>query len=205
MLGKLPKAIVVASRNPGKIREIKACLEGLPVTLVPLEEAAPGLSFAEQAGSFAGNATHKAQVTAAASGQYALADDSGLEVEALGGLPGVRSSRFAGPEATDEERIGKLLALLKDTPDDRRRARYVCVVALASPQGEVWTWEGTCEGEIGLVPRGSGGFGYDPVFLLPELGKTMAELPLAQKNALSHRGQALRRMREALEQVGRPT
>lgn len=199
MLGELPKTIVVATRNPGKMREIEACLSGLPVELVPLVQVAPGLRVPEEGETFADNAREKAQATAAATGEYAMADDSGLEVEALGGLPGVRSSRFAGPGATDEERIAELLALMRGVPPDRRQSRFVCVVALASPEGEVWTWEGTCEGEIAQAPRGTGGFGYDPVFLVPELGKTMAELPPEEKNALSHRGRALRRMREALE------
>lgn len=201
MLGLLPRTIVVASRNPGKLREIEACLKGLPIELVPVRDAAPDLRLVEEGETFADNARHKARVTAAATGRYALADDSGLEVEALDGLPGVRSSRFAGPEATDEERIGKLLALMKHTPSHRRQARFVCVVALAAPQGDVGTWEGTCEGQIAAEPRGTGGFGYDPVFLLPHLGQTMAELPPDQKNALSHRGRALRRLRRALQDL----
>jgi XTP/dITP diphosphohydrolase len=193
-----PRRIVVATRNRHKLEEIRLLLEGLPVRLVTLDEAGVVGELAEEGKTFAENAASKAEQAAEASGLAALADDSGLEVEALEGRPGVRSARYAGPRATDAENNKKLVdeagaAGLEGTP-----ARFRCVAALAL-DGRTRTVEGTVEGTLLLEPRGRGGFGYDPHFLLPGLGKTMAELTREEKNRISHRAQAFGRMRAVLE------
>jgi XTP/dITP diphosphohydrolase len=143
----------------------------------------------------------KATALAAESGLLSLADDSGLEVDALGGEPGPRSHRFAGEGASDEDRINYLLAQLKDIPTGKRTARFRCVIAIAIPDGKVHTCSGECPGFITTEPKGSHGFGYDPVFYLPELGKTMAELTLEEKNKISHRARAAEKAREVLRKM----
>lgn len=205
--------VLIATRNPGKAREIEAILsemgptdEGLPAlhwkTLDDLPEAIAEPT--EDQATFIGNASLKARHYSLASGLWALADDSGLEVDALGGAPGVMSARFAGlPEgaargARDEANNEKLVAQLKGVPPQRRTARFRCALALADGERILATVEGTIEGRIVDVPRGRGGFGYDPHFLVPHLGKTTAELAPAEKNRVSHRGQALRQMRAKL-------
>ena len=194
----LPGRIVVATRNAGKMREIRACLADLPIELTSLAELPETPELDEPFDTFRANAAHKARRVAEAMGLWALADDSGLEVEALGDWPGPWSSRAAGEGAGDADRIALLLERLAEMPTAARTARFVCALALASPSGEVWEWEGTCEGIVADAPRGSGGFGYDPVFHVPGEGKTMAELAAERKNAISHRAAALRKMREAL-------
>ena len=156
-------------------------------------------SVAETGRTFTENAIQKATAYARLSGLWTWADDSGLEVDALGGEPGIHSARYAGPDASDEDRYRLLLRRLAHVPPGQRSARFRCVVALATPEGRVETAEGRCEGEIALAPRGAHGFGYDPIFYLPERGKTMAELPLEEKNRISHRGQAARAARRILE------
>lgn len=188
---------MLASGNPGKLAEFRRRLEPFGVELVPQGEL--GLAGAEESGeTFEDNALLKAAHAARASGLPALADDSGLEVDALDGAPGVRSARFAGPEADDEANLERLLEALGDQPD--RSARFCCVLAfLAHPDfavPEVFT--GRWHGEILTERRGSGGFGYDPVFFIPELGRSAAELDLSEKNRLSHRGQAMDQLIEAL-------
>jgi XTP/dITP diphosphohydrolase len=193
-----PDRIVVATRNVGKMREIRACLADLPIELTSLAELPEMLELDEPFDTFLENAAHKARLVAKATGLWALADDSGREVDALAGWPGPWSSRAAGEGASDADRIALLLERLAGVPAASRTARFVCALALASPSGEVWEWEGRCEGVVAEEPRGCGGFGYDPVFYVPGEGKTMAELPAERKNEISHRAAALRRMREAL-------
>jgi XTP/dITP diphosphohydrolase len=196
----MPREIVVASKNPGKIREIRQICADLPVAVVEL----PGLpDVAEDGATFAENARKKAAAAARHAGRWALADDSGLEVDALGGAPGVHSARWSG--GGDEANNDKLLAELRDVPAPARTARYRAVVVVAAPDGRIVAEaEGACEGVIGFERRGSGGFGYDPLFVLPERGRTMAELAPEEKNALSHRGSALRALRGPLTRALAP-
>lgn len=182
--------LLVATRNPGKVREYSELLAGLPLQLTGPEAEGITWEVAETGHTFAENAIQKATAYAQASGLWTWADDSGLEVDALAGAPGVHSARYGGPHASDRDRYRKLLAALAGVPWSRRTARFCCVVALATPSGEVWTVTGTCEGVIAFGPAGEGGFGYDPVFYIPELGMTMAQLPPALKNQISHRGRA---------------
>lgn len=179
--------LLVASTNPGKVAEISRLLASLPVEVVGLA-AYPGFPGSEEPHpSFRENAEHKAREAARFAGCLALADDSGLEVEALGGRPGVQSARYGRDDA---ERISKLLGELQGVTGEDRRARFACVAALASPAGVVGAWEGTVAGRIAEAPRGTNGFGFDPVFLYQ--GRTFAEMSSEEKNAVSHRGEALR-------------
>ena len=182
--------LLLGTSSEKKIAELKEIFAGLPVTLVTPSELGLTLDPEETGSTFEENARLKARAFAGASGLPALADDSGLEVDALGGEPGVYSKRYAGPDATDEDRIAFLLAKLEGAPQARRTARFRCVMALTTPDEEIGAVDGTCEGRIALAPRGSNGFGYDPIFLLPERGKTMAELSSPEKHAISHRGRA---------------
>ncbi|MDT8899949.1 XTP/dITP diphosphatase [Anaeroselena agilis] len=191
-------SIVVATGNKGKVKEIAAALAALPVEVLALDKF-PAIPEAEENGdTFAANAVLKATHYALHTGMPCLADDSGLEVDALNGAPGVYSARYAGPGATDEACNAKLLAALADVPQNERTARFRCVLAYVDPDGALLTAEGTCEGTILREPRGTGGFGYDPLFLLPGAAKTMAEMTIEEKNAVSHRGQALRNMATTL-------
>jgi XTP/dITP diphosphohydrolase len=189
--------IVLASRNPKKRAELEALLRGLPVRVA----AAAVPDVVEDGETFLDNARKKALAAARATGKPALGDDSGLEVDVLGGAPGVRSHRFAGPVATDADNNRLLLERLQGVPPARRSARFRCAAVLAWPDGRSIQAEGTCEGVILESPRGTGGFGYDPLFLVPAHGKTFAELPAETKNALSHRAAALRRIREQLAEI----
>lgn len=193
--------LVVATGNPGKFNEIAALLEDLSVLPLPLDRVGPIEVPPEGGESFQENASRKAEAVARASGYLALADDSGLEVDALGGQPGVRSARFGGPEKSDADRNGLLLEMLQGIPPERRTARFRCVVAIAEPHGAVRLAEGICEGRIALAPRGSRGFGYDPIFEIPTLGKTFAELDPEVKNSLSHRARAMAAARLILEGI----
>lgn len=183
------KGLVFATTNQGKLVELKGLLVA-GVAVRSLKDFPALGEIAETADTFEGNAELKARAVASATGLFALADDSGLVVDALGGRPGVHSARYAPTEA---ERIDKLLGELSGVPDERRTARFVCALCLASPGGEVVFTRGVCEGRIGHVRRGAHGFGYDPVFELPD-GRTLAELTHEQKSGLSHRGQAFRLM-----------
>ena len=207
----LPK-LVVATNNPGKLREFQQLLDGCGFELVT--PAGLGFEFApeETGATFEENAKIKAVEAARTCGLPALADDSGLDVDALGGRPGVVSARYAGdgrtdPSLSDEQRVDVVLAEMAGVPEERRDARFRCVIAIATPDGEVRTVAGVFEGRIGDAPRGEHGFGYDPVFVVPELGMTSAELPPTQKNAMSHRGQAALKARKILRQIsdGYPT
>jgi len=184
--------ILIATRNSGKLREIKDLLSSLKVEFVGLNEFANAPIVEEDGESFKENAVKKALEFARFGGLLTLAEDSGIEVEALGGRPGILSARYSGKNATDKKNNAKLLKELKGIAKEKRRARYVCVVALASRQGIIFTTEGECPGHIALEERGESGFGYDPLFLHPALGgKTFAEVPLAVKNEYSHRARAL--------------
>ena len=195
--------LLVATRNAGKVRELSrlfAALEG--VELVGLEAFSDAPDVVEDADTFAGNAVKKAKELAEATGLPTLADDSGLEVDALGGAPGVHSARYAGAHGDDAANNAKLLDALRDVPDARRTARFRCVLAFADPRGSlgegVLTAAGVVEGRIVREPRGADGFGYDPLFLLAGDARTTAELPPAEKDAVSHRGRAARAMCELL-------
>ena len=189
--------ILLGSANPGKLREYREILGGLDLELVAPDELDPiPAEPAENADTFAENASAKARAYAAASGLQTIADDSGLEVFALRGAPGVLSRRFFGEDASATERNAKLLALL-DGVDDRS-ARFVCVTALAAPDGQVELFEGEVSGEIAEAPRGDAGFGYDPVFVIAGDGRTMAELPSTEKHRVSHRGLAGAKLRARL-------
>jgi XTP/dITP diphosphohydrolase len=194
--------LVVATRNRGKFREIVAILSDWPGALRSLEDFPDLPEAAEDGATLAENALQKARWVAAQTGLPALADDSGLEVEALQGAPGVHSARFGGPGLTDAERNALLLERLQGVPPEQRRARFRCVVALALPDGRAWSAEGTCEGQIALEPVGTHGFGYDPLFEVAGQRRTMAELPPEVKNTLSHRAQALRLLRQRLAGQG---
>jgi len=184
--------LLLATNNRGKARELKALLRELPLALVLPGELGITAEVVEVGSSLEENAKIKATVLARRSGLLALADDSGLEVEALGGEPGPLSARYAGEGASDKDRVEYLLAKLKGVPREKRTARFRCVIAIATPEGEVELCSGECQGLITFEPRGEGGFGYDPVFYFPGLDKTMAELPLDVKNKVSHRGEAAR-------------
>jgi len=191
--------LLLATTNKGKAAEYRDLLEGLDFELVTLDQAGISQEADESYNTFEENARHKAAFYAELGGLLTLADDSGLEVDALNGEPGVRSSRYAGDNATDADRVTFLLNKLKDIPQQKRMARFRCVIAVARPGGPVETVDGVCDGYISTEPRGDNGFGYDPVFFLPEYGRTIAELPPEVKNRISHRGRAAARARRLLE------
>lgn len=193
--------LLLASANQGKLRELRTILEGLPVELVGLAEAGLGEppEVEETGDTFLENALLKGRAYAAWSGMAAVADDSGLEVDALGGAPGVRSARYAGPGASDQANLDKLLAALAGVPPERRTARFRCAAVLVDPAAGEWHAEAAWEGRILDAPRGSGGFGYDPVFLPGGWESTSAEVDQATKDAASHRGRAFRALRPAIE------
>lgn len=198
----MQNTLLLATNNKGKVREYKSLLQGIPQKLVTPEEAGIVLDVDETGGSLEENARLKATAFAEKSNLLTLADDSGLEVDALGGEPGPLSARYAGEGASDKQRVDYLLSRLKDIPWEKRTARFRCVIAIARPQGEVILCNGECRGFIAFEPRGEKGFGYDPIFYLPDLDKTMAELPLEIKNRISHRGQAARKAVEVLKTLG---
>ncbi len=182
--------LLLATTNQGKIREYRALLKDLPFEVVtPIEEGID-IAVEENYSSYEENAILKATAYAKASHLVTLADDSGIEVDALGGEPGVGSARIAGEDASDRERVEHLLARLKGVPWEERTSRFKCVIAIATPEGQTAVCYGECQGLIALEPSGENGFGYDPIFYLPEYGKTIAELPMEIKNQVSHRGRA---------------
>ena len=195
------RKLLIATHNAGKLREYRQLLADLPVEITSLEAEGITEQVEERGRSFVENAVQKATAYARLSGLWTWADDSGLEVDALGGEPGVRSARYAGPDASDEDRYRLLLQRMRDVPQGQRSARFRCAVAIATPDGHVEIAEGSCEGEIALAPRGTHGFGYDPVFYLPEYGLTMAELPPEEKNKISHRARAARIARNLLSRM----
>lgn len=191
--------VVVASRNGHKVREIAAIFagEGVPFELVTIDEVALGTALIEDEDTFEANAIVKARQAVAATGLPAIADDSGIEVDALGGAPGVRSARYAGDPSDDSRNNAKLLAELRGVPPDRRGARYRCAAAFIDG-AEVIVRSGACEGRVLEAGRGTGGFGYDPLILIEEVGQTMAEIAPEVKNRLSHRSAAFRALAAAL-------
>lgn len=192
-------SLLLGTRNAGKVREIEGILGDVPWRIRSLQEFADIDVPAETGDTYADNAIIKARFYASATGLCALADDSGLEVEALDGAPGVFSARYAGAGASDADRRTLLLSELADLQAEQRKARFVCVVAIALPDGAVLnTSEGACNGKIIFEPRGNGGFGYDPLFVPDGFDKTFAELPETIKNQLSHRSRALLKTREFL-------
>jgi XTP/dITP diphosphohydrolase len=191
--------LVVATRNRGKSREIREFLRDFPVDIKDLNDFGPIPEAIEDGDTFEANAYKKASFTAKVIGFPALADDSGLEVEALGGEPGVRSARYAGPQASDEENNRKLLAALSGMSN--RKARFCCVLSLAVPSGPALTYEAACEGVIAGDPRGHNGFGYDPLFFYPPMEKTFGEMTLEEKSKVSHRGKALTELKKEFEKV----
>lgn len=191
--------IVLASNNPGKVREINQLLKDFDIQVVPQSDF--GVIEVEETGlSFVENAILKARNAAEHTGLPAIADDSGIEVDALQGAPGIRSARYAGEEASDRDNLEKLLAALKDTPEEQRTARFQCLMVYMrhAQDPTPLICQGTWEGRILTAPHGEGGFGYDPIFYVPTHGCSSAELPAEEKNRLSHRGQALRKLAEAL-------
>jgi len=194
------KRFIVATNNQGKLVELLAILHDLPVELVTLAGAGLKLDVAETGQTYAENATLKAEAAAEASGLVSLGDDSGLEVAALHGAPGLFSARYAGPGAGDAARRSKLLEVLRNVQAPRP-ARFCCVLAVAVPGGETRAFEGTCEGEIIFEERGQHGFGYDPIFYVPAYQRTMAELPPELKNQISHRARATLAAKAYLERL----
>lgn len=186
------KKLLIASSNPGKLQELHALLDGLELDLITPQQLGLHLNVEERGGTYAENAAQKARAYARATHLMTLADDSGLEVDVLGGAPGVRSARYSPkPGATDADRRAYLLEQLEKFPPPWL-AHFHCTVALAVPDGEIVFTEGDCFGEVIAQERGTHGFGYDPIFLLPELGKTMAELSMEEKNRVSHRARAVK-------------
>jgi XTP/dITP diphosphohydrolase len=194
------KQLVLATRNKGKIKEFRELFTPMGIEVLSLEQVPHTPEIVEDGTTFAENAIKKAEGIAQALGMPALADDSGLEVDALQGEPGVYSARYAGLQATDEENNRKLIGKLESVPLEKRTARYVCVLALAIPGEETITAEGICEGLILSEPAGNNGFGYDPYFYVPQRKQTMAQLPPAEKNKISHRGQALRKLEKVVRE-----
>lgn len=192
--------LLLATNNQGKLNEYRSLLKGVPYDMVSLADEGITIEVEETGATFEENARLKATLLAEESGLLTLADDSGLEVDALGGEPGVRSARYAGEGASDRERIDYLLSRLANVSREDRAARFRCVIALAAPGGETEIRSGQCRGYITFEPKGENGFGYDPVFYLPEMEKTMAEIPEEVKNRISHRAEAAAKTRELLKQ-----
>jgi XTP/dITP diphosphohydrolase len=193
--------LLIATNNRGKAHEYRELLKGIPFRLVTPAEKGITTEVDETGATLEENARLKAVSFASQSGLLALADDSGLEVDALGGEPGPMSARYAGEGVSDEQRVQFLLSKLSGIPLDKRTARFRCVIAIAMPRGEVITVEGECRGYITLEPKGKHGFGYDPIFFVPEFNRTMAELTTEEKNPISHRGRAAEKARISLENI----
>jgi XTP/dITP diphosphohydrolase len=191
-----PERLAVASRNPGKIREILAICADWPVAWLTADRRWPEVE--ETGRTYLENATLKATAVSLALAVPAIADDSGIEVDALGGAPGVRSARYAGPHATDQRNLDKLIDAIRDVSPEERTARYRCVALVAAQDGGILHAEATCEGTLVTEPRGEGGFGYDPIFVARGETRTMAELSPEEKDAISHRGKAFRALRDVM-------
>jgi XTP/dITP diphosphohydrolase len=194
--------IVLATTNPGKVAEIDEIMSGLPIRFLTKQQVSHWPPIAETGSSYLENALIKARALARATGKAALADDSGIEVDALDGAPGIRSARFSGPGATEAQNNSTLAELMRDIPPERRTARYRCVAVVVMPDGTEITAEGTCEGSIAMNPAGEGGFGYDPWFIPLGYEHTFGELSAETKHAISHRGKALRHLAKKLEVTG---
>ena len=194
-----PLVLVLATRNAGKTAEIRDLLKAFPIHICNLDDFGPIPEIEEDGDTFDENAYKKAHFAARVLGFPALADDSGLVVEALGGAPGVYSARYAGEKATDADRCAKLLRELEG--QDQRQAAFECVISIAVPEGAALTYEGRCEGQITRQPRGESGFGYDPVFFYPPGRKTFAEMTMTEKSQVSHRGRALQELQSEFDKV----
>lgn len=190
--------LLIATKNEGKLKEIKALLKDLSVEVLSLKDM-PDLTLPEEGNDYFKNASHKAETVSSAFNLPAIADDSGLEVDFLDGSPGSLSARFGGEQISDTDRNKLLLQQLQGIPQAKRTARFRCVIALSIPGKITMTVEATCEGVIAKEIRGENGFGYDPVFYIPELDKTFAEIDKDTKNSMSHRGKALRKMKQIIE------
>ncbi len=190
--------LLLGTRNRNKVAELLAMLEDLPVKIVTLLDYPEIGPVIEDRNTYHENASKKALTFARHTGIVTIADDSGLEVDAMAGRPGVHSSRFAGDDATDKENIDKLLRLMAGVERKKRKARFVCVIALARPSGEVDFIEGELYGEIGFDRSGENGFGYDPVFIVPDTGRSLAQMGFEEKNRISHRGKAMAKVRRLL-------
>jgi XTP/dITP diphosphohydrolase len=196
--------LLVATTNPGKFAEVEAYLGGLALEIVSLQSLESYPEVVEDGLTFEENALKKARIMAEATGLVTLADDSGLEVDALDGAPGIYSARYAGPEGNDQKNNEKLLHELRHVPEARRTARFVCALVLCDPRGgelKSWTVRESCEGRIAFAPRGANGFGYDPLFFYPPLGKTFGEIDRETKATVSHRGKALKNIAALLPEV----
>jgi XTP/dITP diphosphohydrolase len=193
--------LLLASRNRHKIEELQQMLAGLNIEVISLDDVADIPVIEEDGENFCDNASKKATLTAMHTGYTCLADDSGLVVDALDGQPGVYSARFAGEDADDQKNNRKLLQMLQGLNDEKRQARFICVIAISDPQGNVHTVEGTCEGRMDYEERGTGGFGYDPLFIPEGYTRTFAQLSPEEKNRISHRGRALQKARTLLEKI----
>jgi len=193
--------LLVATGNQGKLKEIRRLLENSGVEVIGLDQYPDAPEVIEDGETFEANARKKALEMAQFSGCLTLADDSGLVVAALNGAPGVHSARYAGEQGNDAANNAKLIDALTDVADEKRKAAFNCVMALATPEGNCQTFTGDVAGLILRTVRGEGGFGYDPLFMVPEYGKTMAELPLDIKNRISHRGTALRQVIPVLQEL----
>lgn len=191
--------IVFATSNEGKMREIREILKSLNTEILSIREAGVDVHIIEDGETFEANAVIKAKAVWEKTGGIVLADDSGLEIDYLNGEPGVYSARYMGEDTSYEIKNWNLIHRLNRVPKEERSARFACVIAAALPDGRVLTTRGTMEGYIAWEPAGDGGFGYDPILMLPEYGKTSAEITMEQKNEISHRGKALRAMKELLE------
>ena len=197
----ISRKLLVATNNAGKFNEYGVLLKGIPFEIFSLTDVGIDADVEETGNTFEQNAAAKATTYCAMSGLLTLADDSGLEVDALGGEPGVMSARYAGPRASDEDRVNYLLSKMAGVPWEKRTARFVCVIAVATPHREVKLCSGICDGYIAFKAKGTNGFGYDPVFYFPELDRTMAELTPQQKNGVSHRGRAAQEARKLLRYI----
>ena len=194
--------LILATNNKHKVSEIRQVLTGIPLKLLSLADLPGAFEVVEDGETLEDNAIKKAREIALHYKKWALADDTGLEVDALGGQPGVYSARYAGPECSYDDNNRKLIAALSDTPEEKRTAQFRCVIALSSPEGKVQSVEGVVHGTITHEPSGTNGFGYDPIFFVPSHGKTFALLTADEKNTISHRGQALRKARQVIEREG---
>jgi len=200
LIAEVPK-LLLATTNPGKIREYRSLLGDLGYEIVTLAEQGINEVASELGNSYEQNAQLKAATYARLTRLITVADDSGLEVDALDGEPGIHSARFAGKDATDADRMRTLLAKLADIPWKKRGAHFRCVIAIVAPEGQSQLCDGECHGTIAFQAGGENGFGYDPIFYLPEIGKTMAEISFEMKNQVSHRAQASRKAREVLKRL----
>ena len=201
MMKDLPDKLLIATKNKGKIEEIRALLRDIPILLLPLSSFPDLPDVLEDGATFRENALKKARIIAHSSGIVTIADDSGLCIDALDGRPGVLSARYGGERATDSEKCALILEEMDQVPEHLRTARFVCIIALITPQGEEKVFEGTCEGRIIREMRGRAGFGYDPIFYHPDSGHTFAEMDSEKKNRVSHRGRALHELRDYFKEL----